>query len=248
MGTEGTTERAQDIYDPGFVRDVFDRCSASYRYWSQIASFGFVLLWRRQCVDRLPGPLPDGAAGMDLMAGTGEAWPYLLRRRPGIAAITAVDISSAMIRRALDRLHRSRVDRIKLVEANVLESALPAESADFVISTFGLKTFNQGQQRRLARELARLLKPGGTFSLIEASDPKGWVLHSLYRFYLDRVLPLIERTVLRGAQDFAMLGVYTRHFGDCSFFARCLAEEGLEVQLEVLFFGCATGVAGRKPR
>jgi ubiquinone/menaquinone biosynthesis C-methylase UbiE len=246
MGTEGS-ERARDIYDPGFVRDVFDRCSASYRYWSQIASFGFVFLWRRQCVDRLPGPLPDGAIGMDLMAGTGEAWPYLLRRRAGIRSITAVDISSGMIRRAVDRLHRSRVDKIALVEANILESTLPPGSADFIISTFGLKTFNESQQRRLAQELARLLKRGGTFSLVEASDPKGWLLHGLYRFYLDRVLPLIERTVLRGAQDFAMLGVYTRHFGDCSFFARCLEEEGLEVRFEAFFFGCATGVAGRKP-
>ncbi len=241
------SERAQDIYDPAFVRAVFDRCSASYRYWSQIASFGFVFLWRRQCIDRLPGPLPDGAAGMDLMAGTGEAWPYLLRRRAGIRSIIAVDISSSMIRRAVARLHRSRVDKIEVVEANILASTLPAELADFIISTFGLKTFNESQQRRLAHELARLLKRGGAFSLIEASDPKGWLLHSLYRFYLDRVLPLIERTVLRGAQDFAMLGVYTRHFGDCSFFARCLAEEGLEVQLEVFFFGCATGVVGRKP-
>jgi demethylmenaquinone methyltransferase/2-methoxy-6-polyprenyl-1,4-benzoquinol methylase len=241
------SERAQDIYDPVFVRDVFDRCSASYRYWSHIASFGFVLLWRRQCVDRLPGPLPDGAVGMDLMAGTGEAWPYLLRRQPGIAAITAVDISSGMVRRAVDRLHRARLDKIEVVEANVLESTLPSGSADFVISTFGLKTFNRDQQRRLAGQLARLLRRGGVFSLIEASDPKGWALRPLYRFYLDRVLPLIERTALRGAQDFAMLGVYTRHFGDCSFFARRLAEEGLEVRLESFFFGCATGVVGRKP-
>jgi ubiquinone/menaquinone biosynthesis C-methylase UbiE len=241
------TERAQDIYDPSFVRDVFDRCSVSYRYWSHIASFGFVFLWRRQCVDHMPGPLPDGAAGMDLMAGTGEAWPYLLQRRAGIASITAVDISSGMIRRAVDRLHRGRVDKIKLVEANVLDNKLPAESADFIISTFGLKTFNHSQQRQLAHELARLLRRGGAFSLIEASDPKGWALRGLYRFYLDRVLPLIEKTVLKGAQDFSMLGVYTRHFGDCRFFARCLADEGLDVELKVFFFGCATGVIGRKP-
>ena len=67
----------QDIYDPLFVKGVFDRCSAAYRYWSQIASFGFVFLWRRQCVDHMPAILPDGATGLDLMAGTGEAWPYL---------------------------------------------------------------------------------------------------------------------------------------------------------------------------
>src|SRR5262245_31362823 len=169
----GTTERGEDIYDPEFVRDVFDRCSAGYRYWSQIASFGFVFMWRRQCVDHMRAILLEGAAGLDLMAGTGEAWPYLLRRRPGIASITAIDISSGMIRRAVDRLHRTRVDKIKLVEADVLKNTLPAESADFVLSTFGLKTFNREQQRQLARALAGALKRGGVFSLIEASDPQG---------------------------------------------------------------------------
>jgi len=41
-------ECVQDIYNPHFVKGVFDRCSAGYRYWSQIASFGFIFLWRRQ--------------------------------------------------------------------------------------------------------------------------------------------------------------------------------------------------------
>jgi demethylmenaquinone methyltransferase/2-methoxy-6-polyprenyl-1,4-benzoquinol methylase len=229
------------------VKGVFDRCSAAYRYWSQIASFGFIFLWRRQCVDHMPAILPDGATGLDLMAGTGEAWPYLLRRRANIASITAVDISSEMIRRALDRLHRSRLDKIKLIEVDVLKNSLAAESADFVISTFGLKTFNQSQQRHLATELARVLRRGGVFSLIEASDPKGWVLHGLYRFYLSRVLPLVEKIVLKGAQDFSMIGVYTRNFGDCRFIAQCLVEQGVEVEFKVFFFGCATGVVGRKP-
>ena len=241
------TQGALDIYDPRFVRDVFDRCSAKYRYWSQIASFGFVFLWRRQCIDHMPALQKDSAVGLDLMAGTGETWPYLLKRRSSIATITAVDISSEMNRRALDRLHRSRIDKISLMEADVLSSSFPPECADFVISTFGLKTFNSEQQRQLAKVLARAMKSGGVFSLIEASDPNGWVLHGLYRFYLDRVLPLIEKTLLRGAQDFSMLGVYTRHFGDCRQFARYLAEEGMDVEFKVYFFGCATGVTGRKP-
>jgi ubiquinone/menaquinone biosynthesis C-methylase UbiE len=241
------TKRVQDIYDPLFVKDVFDRCGAGYRYWSQIASFGFIFLWRRQCVNHMPTILPDGAAGLDLMAGTGDVWPYLLRRQAGIASITAVDISSEMIRRAVARLHKSRVDKIKVIEADALKNTFAPESADFVISTFGLKTFNQSQQRHLAKELARVLKRGGVFSLIEASDPKGWVLHGLYRFYLGRVLPLVEKTVLKGAQDFSMIGVYTRNFGDCRFVAQCLANEGLDVEFKVFFFGCATGVIGRKP-
>jgi ubiquinone/menaquinone biosynthesis C-methylase UbiE len=243
MKSEPTT----DIYDPRYVKDVFDRCSTGYRYWSQIASFGFIFLWRRQCINHLPKIASDASVGFDLMAGTGEAWPYLLRQRPTIAAITAVDISSEMNRRAVDRLHQSRASKIKLVEADVLGGMLQPETADFVISTFGLKTFNQEQQRQFAKELAKVLRRGGTFSLIEASDPKGWVFHSLYRFYLGRVLPLVEKSVLRGAQDFSMIGVYARNFGDCRFVANCLTAEGLEVEFKTYFFGCATGVVGRKP-
>jgi len=241
------TECVQDIYDPQFVKGVFDRCSAGYRYWSQIASFGFIFLWRCQCVDHMPAMPLAGVAGLDLMAGTGEAWPYLLRRRANITSITAVDISTGMIRRAIERLHRSRIDKIKVMEADVLTNTLAAESADFVVSTFGLKTLSATQQRIFAKELVRVLKRGGVFSLIEASDPKGWILHGLYRFYLDRVLPLVEKFVLRGAQDFAMIGVYTRNFGDCRFMAQCLADEGLDVEFKAFFFGCATGVVGRKP-
>ena len=44
-----------------------------------------------------------------------------------------------------------------------------------------------------------------------------------------------------------MLGVYTRHFGDCRHFADCLSEAGLEVRFMSDFFGCATGVAARRP-
>ncbi len=181
------------------------------------------------------------------MAGTGEAWPHLLRQRPHVSSITAVDISTGMHRRAIDRLHRHRSHKIRFIEDNVFDSALPENSADFVISTFGLKTFNDAQHRRLARLVARVLKPGGVYSLIEASDPKGWILRSAYLFHLRRVLPLIERVFLSGAQDFAMIGEYSTNFGDARNIADYLREEGLDVQYNKFFFGCATGVSGRKP-
>ena len=237
---------AADIYDPRFVKDVFDRCSERYIAFSYACSFGFTERWRRQCVGALPS-LQDKAVGYDLMAGTGEARPHLLKRFPAIKAITAVDISSGMHRRALDRLHHHRAHKIDFIEDNVFSSGLADASADFVISTFGLKTFNPAQHGDLARLVARVLKPGGTFSMIEASDPKGWLLRPLYLFHLRTVLPLVERFLLRGAQDFAMIGTYSTNFGDASGIAAMLRAEGLEVEFRYYFFGCATGVSGRKP-
>ncbi len=236
-----------DIYDPAFVKAVFDRCSGKYIAFSWICSFGFTERWRRQCVAALPEPPTATPTGYDLMAGTGELWPHMLKRFPDLASITAVDISSGMHQRALERLHRHRAHKITFVENDALTSTLPDASADFVVSTFGLKTFNPEQHARLAKLVARSLRPGGVFSLIEASDPKGWILRPLYLFHLKVVLPLIERIFLAGAQDFTMIGTYSTNFGNASAFGDMLRAEGLEVDFKRCFFGCATLVAGRKP-
>lgn len=247
MATPPDDLSSSSIYDPDFVKGVFDRCSGKYITFSFICSFGFTERWRRQCVDLLDLAPSADAIGLDLMAGTGEVWPHLLKRHPDIGSITAVDISSGMHARAMDRLHRHRAHKIDFIEDNVLESTLPEANADFVISTFGLKTFNPAQHERLADLIARTLKPGGRFALIEASDPKGWWLRPLYLFHLKGVLPWVERLFLRGAQDFMMIGTYSTNFGNAAGVARMLKERGLEVTYTEFFFGCATAVSGRKP-
>ena len=236
------------IYDPDFVKGVFDRCSAKYIAFSYIFSFGFTERWRRQCVELLDLPTTDAASGLDLMAGTGEAWPHLLKRYPHISTVTAIDISSGMHARAMDRLHRHRAHKIAFIQDDVLASTLPEETADFVISTFGLKTFNTSQHEKLANLIARSLKPGGRFALVDASDPTGWWLRPLYHFHLKTVLPWVERLFLRGAQDFSMLGTYSTNFGNASAFGDMLRVEGLDVTYTELFFGCATAVSGSKPK
>lgn len=238
---------AADIYNPAFVKDVFDRCSAKYIVFSLFCSFGFTERWRRQCVAAMPVPSGDAPRGYDMMAGTGEVWPHLLHRFPATAAITAVDISSGMHQLAMERLHAHRGHLISFIEDDVLASQLPEASGDFVVSTFGLKTFNPEQLKRLAALVGHILKPGGSFSMIEASDPRGWALRPLYLFYLKVLLPVVERLFLRGAQDFALIGSYCTNFGDARAFAAMLREEGLEVDFRKVFFGCATIVCGNKP-
>ena len=237
---------APDIYDPAYVKDVFDRCSGRYIAFSYACSFGFTERWRRQCVAALPVPRSGLDLGYDLMAGTGEAWPHLLKRFPNLGAITAIDISTGMHEHAMARLHQHRAHKIAFIEDNIFDSQLPEQSADFLVSTFGLKTFNTSQQTDLARLVARVLKPGGTFSFIEASDPSGWAFRPLYRFHMTGVLPMVERLFLQGAQDFTMIGQYTANFGNARNFAAELEAAGLQTDYHEYFFGCASGVSGRK--
>lgn len=231
-------------YDPDDVAALFDRCAGNYRWWSNVSSFGFVDRWRKAAVLQIPTDNPKVI--VDLMAGTGEAWPHILKRYPN-AKITAIDISHQMHLHALDVLHKDRADKITHIEANALTTPLPDGMADVVVSTFGLKTFNAEQHVILAQQVARLLKDGGGFSLIEASDPKGWILRPFYRLYMDHVIPLVEKLFLKGAEDFSMVGPYSKQFGDCAGFADAMKAEGLDVRLNRHFFGCATSVSGRKP-
>lgn len=147
---------------------------------------------------------------------------------------------------AMARLHQHRAHKIAFIEDNIFDSQLPEQSADFLVSTFGLKTFNTSQQTDLARLVARVLKPGGTFSFIEASDPSGWAFRPLYRFHMTGVLPMVERLFLQGAQDFTMIGQYTANFGNARNFAAELEAAGLQTDYHEYFFGCASGVSGRK--
>ncbi len=245
--TETTSGTDADIYDPAFVADVFDRCSDQYIWFSTVSSFGFTQLWRRQCVGLLAEPETEGRTCLDLMSGTGEIWPHLRRGATRVEIINAVDISSAMHERAKARISALEAQNIDFTCANLLAAELAPASADMIVSTFGLKTFNAEQHAVLAELIATTLKPGGTFSLIEASDPDSWVLAPLYRFYLKRFLPIIERLVLRGATDFRMLGVYTDRFRNASDFGDMLRANGLDVRYTQHFFGCATSVSGRKP-
>ena len=164
-----------DIYNTEFIKSVFDKCSSKYIWFSYICSFGFTEKWRKQCVAKLSA-LPERATGYDLMAGTGEAWPHLLKRHPSIETITAIDLSEGMHKNAISRLHEMRAHKIDFIQDDIFNSALPDGSADFIVSTFGLKTFSPDDHKRLAKLVAAKLKPGGQFSFIEASDPKGWDL------------------------------------------------------------------------
>ncbi|MBU2992707.1 hypothetical protein Q4555_04135 [Octadecabacter sp. 1_MG-2023] len=58
---------------------------------------------------------------------------------------------------------------------------------------------------------------------------------------------MVEKILLKGAEDFSMIGPYSKQFGGCDGIAEALRAEGLEVRINRHFFGCATSVSGRKP-
>jgi len=240
-----TPDPTSDIYDPGFVRTLFDEMAGSYDRVNLITSFGFSARWRRQCVEHLD--LRDGMIVLDWMTGMGEGWGHVLRRIGPGGHLIATDLSAGMLGHARTRQSRWPGHDITVLEGDVLDSGMPDGSADAIVSLFGAKTLSDAQYTRLAAEMARVLRPGGRFSLIEVSVPPNRLLRLAYLFYLRRVIPILGALMLGDPQNYRMLGVYTVRFGDCRRLAASIGAAGLHAELGSYFFGCASGVRGWRP-
>ena len=235
---------AHPNYDQQYITQLFDQMGPSYNATNVVSSFGFSEIWRAQCVGNLT--LARGSAVADLMAGSGECWPYIQRRIGSQGKIIAVDISSVMCHRQKPRLDRMRMAVDSRCE-NALSMSLPDLSVDHVICAFGLKTFDLDQTRRFAAEVFRILRPGGTCSLLEISVPNNRLLQLAYGFYIGSCIPLIGKICLGGIDSYRMLGVYTTAFGSCRRVASLFEQAGFAVQLRSHFFGCATSLRLTKP-
>ncbi len=177
------------------------------------------------------------------MSGMGELWRSLGRKLPVSARVIGVDLSPEMAHRA----RREQPFSVEVLITDVLTWEPHSGLADAIVSSFGLKTFDREQQQQLARKVAYLLKPGGSYSFVEISVPPSSLLRAAFMFYLKRMIPLIGRLLLGDPACYRMLGTYTEAFGDTTHFVDCLREAGLEVAPVAFFFGCATGARGGKP-
>ncbi|MCG8806534.1 class I SAM-dependent methyltransferase [Tenacibaculum finnmarkense] len=234
----------KEIYEPKFVEKLFDKMSSSYSKMNYITSFGFSERWRRQCVEEIE--IGKGKTVVDLMTGMGECWKHILNKSDKDSKLIGLDFSTEMINRAEKNKGKFKKSKIEILKENVFENSIANETADFVISGFGLKTFNDEQLGKLANEINRILKPNGKFSLIDVSVPKNKFIKPFYLFYLKNIIPILGKLFLGSPETYRMLGVYTEKFGNSKNLHRIFNKLEFEVEYVEYFYGCASGIKGRK--
>ncbi|GAB2965655.1 bifunctional demethylmenaquinone methyltransferase/2-methoxy-6-polyprenyl-1,4-benzoquinol methylase UbiE [Hymenobacter coalescens] len=238
------TAPAAELFEPGFVRGLFHQLAPSYG-WHQWLSLGLTECWRRQAARLLPA-LPATGVVVDLMAGGGEMWPALRRRLGGGAQLHAVDFAPAMLagaarRRATAPQHAHTALHL----ADALQCPLPAGRADAVVCGFGLKTLETRQFEKLAEEVRRLLRPGGSFMLLELTLPaQGWRRRA-FEGYLQAVLPLVSWLSRGQAALHRYLPFYAHSFANLDAVEGAFHLAGFgQVRQVPLLLGCATALVG----
>jgi demethylmenaquinone methyltransferase/2-methoxy-6-polyprenyl-1,4-benzoquinol methylase len=158
------------------VREMFDAIAGRYELVNRVMTFGMDIGWRRRSVRELR--LPGGALVADLACGTGDLCRELSRN--GYRAL-GFDFSFGMLAKA--------TTDAPLVQADVLRLPLADRSIDGATCGFALR--NVMDLGAFFAEMARVVRPGGRISLLEASQPDGPVMRAGHGVYFRRVVPMI---------------------------------------------------------
>lgn len=234
----------KNIYEPEFVKNLFDKMSSSYENMNYITSFGFSIRWRKQFLSKL-GRSNKKLNIIDLLSGLGENWKYLKENFPN-SNFYALDFSTEMVNQSKLKADKIFDKKLNLSCENILQNQLESNHFDIISCAYGLKTFNNEQLEILAKEINRILKPNGKFSFVEVSKPKNKLLFICYQFYLSKIIPILGKLFLGNPNDYKMLWIYTKNFETCDKIIEIFRKNNLNVKLDTYFFGCATGISGYK--
>jgi ubiquinone/menaquinone biosynthesis C-methylase UbiE len=115
--------------------------------------------------------IQPGEEVLDLGCGTGALALQLLAREPG-ARVTGLDPDPKALALARQKARAAGVE-IAWCEGYAGRAPFPAQSFDRVVSSLMIHHLRSEEKRDASRDVRRLLRPGGTFHLLDFGPAKG---------------------------------------------------------------------------
>src|SRR3989344_94507 len=245
MGLEGAGNPSvhDTNYSPVYLQGLFDDLSGSYELVSTLSSLGLTELWRRNAAHVLR--LKQGMVVGDFMGGTGESWKHLLPFIGPDGHIFSIDFSKGMINGAEQRKQRNRYSNVSLMTSDATTLPFEDNSLDAIFSGYGVKTLCSDLHNFFAKEMKRVLKPGGRFATVEITVPSQRALQRLQHLYMYKMMPLAFALFDGHYDRFLMINRYLADFGDGSNLTVVFDQVGLsEVESLPMSGGLATIITG----
>lgn len=215
--SEHEPNRADLHKDPARVSGMFDQVAPAYDRTNTVLSMGNDRFWR-VATTRAVAPRP-GQRILDLAAGTGASSVALARSG---ATVVAADFSPGMI--AEGRRRHGGIRNLSFVEADATDLPFGDAEFDTVTMSFGLR--NVSDPKKALAELLRVTRPGGRLVVCEFSHPPSPVFNGLYRFYNDRILPVVAKAVSSNAEAYDYLNESIRDWPDQRTLSAWIREQG----------------------
>jgi demethylmenaquinone methyltransferase/2-methoxy-6-polyprenyl-1,4-benzoquinol methylase len=115
-------------------------------------------------------------------------------------------------------------ETLSFVRACAENLPFPDGSFDVVTASFGVRTFSDTPLS--LGEIRRVMKPSGTFFVLEFSTPRSRVFGALYRFYFHNILPRVGGLISKDRHAYTYLPNSVKEFPTPEKFVEMLAEAG----------------------
>jgi demethylmenaquinone methyltransferase/2-methoxy-6-polyprenyl-1,4-benzoquinol methylase len=158
-----------------YVRRLFSTIADRYDLITVLLSYGRDRRWKLRACDL--AETRDSARALDLACGTGDIAFELARRG---ARVTGLDVTFRML-----QLARAKGTAVRFVCADMM--SLPFADGEFDIVTTGYGLRNVPDLAVAAREIGRVLRPGGTFVSLDFNRPENGIVRGIYLGYLSVV-------------------------------------------------------------
>jgi len=167
------------------VRDMFASIARRYDAANEVLSLGIHRGWRRTAV-RVSGA-GAGQSVLDCATGTGDLALEFKRAVGATGQVIATDFCAEMLRAAPAKAGRAGL-LVHFAIADAMALPFPGSRFDVASIAFGIR--NVDDPVRCLREMARVVKPGGSVIVLEFGQPKG-PFGALFRVYSRGVMPVV---------------------------------------------------------
>jgi demethylmenaquinone methyltransferase / 2-methoxy-6-polyprenyl-1,4-benzoquinol methylase len=170
------------------VAQMFDTISGNYDNLNRVISFGIDVKWRKKVLKMVAQSNPKTI--LDIATGTGDL--AILMSQTKADKIIGLDISAGMLEVGVQKIAAKNLSNtIQMVLGDSEKIPFEDNYFDAITVAFGVRNF-ENLEKGLT-EILRVLKPNGTFVILETSVPEKMPYKQGYQFYSNNILPLIGK-------------------------------------------------------
>ncbi|WP_298479120.1 bifunctional demethylmenaquinone methyltransferase/2-methoxy-6-polyprenyl-1,4-benzoquinol methylase UbiE [uncultured Maribacter sp.] len=236
MTKKVTPYKNSDLGKKEQVTQMFNTISKNYDGLNRVISFGIDIKWRKKVVSILSKKKP--ASILDIATGTGDLAINMVDT--GATKIVGLDISPGMLEVGKNKIADKNLNHtIDMVVGDSENLPFEENSFDAITVAFGVRNF-ENLEKGLS-EIYRVLKPNGSFVVLETSVPTKTPFKQGYHLYTKYILPLIGRIFSKDRSAYAYLSESASVFPHGEKFNNILSKIGfIDVVNKPQTFGVAS--------
>jgi demethylmenaquinone methyltransferase/2-methoxy-6-polyprenyl-1,4-benzoquinol methylase len=189
------------------VAQMFDTISGNYDGLNKIISLGTDATWKKKILQMVKLQQPTSI--LDIATGTGDL--AILFGETTATEIIGLDISQGMLDIGKKKISDKNLDsKIQMVLGDGEKIPYADNYFDVITVAYGVRNF-ENLEKGLS-EILRVLKPNGTFIILETSVPTKFPFKQGYYVYTNFIMPTIGKLISKDKAAYKYLSTSAQNF------------------------------------